>query len=297
MVFRTTLDNPIQKIYWPGKLCRHSCRGGMQSLEIRPIRFLVRVWKTWMQRFAANLSMLCTGLDFVLRFASDARNGLTLDRLEIFVLRRVPNSDFNGCTGQACFVSLRGRKIAMHSIKGVLVCVFLLLEFLPASVGTPLIGEKPQSKPFVMAFQTNTVNMTNLSRMRLQNASPSSSVAYFNSKKVATAFAKGGALFDGSGGENKYRVSASRHDKPGLAEIHILDTDIDYVLEGTATYVAGGTVINRKTVAPNEICGNEIAGGETYKLSKGDVIVVPNGVPHWFKDVRAPFLYFQIKLR
>jgi quercetin dioxygenase-like cupin family protein len=28
---------------------------------------------------------------------------------------------------------------------------------------------------------------------------------------------------------------------------------------------------------------------------KGDVVVVPAGVPHWFKEVRGPFLYFVCK--
>jgi hypothetical protein len=152
----------------------------------------------------------------------------------------------------------------MHSIKRVLVSLVLLVEFLPAPVGTPLLAEKPHSKPFVMAFESQIVNMANLSGTGLQNASSSSSVTYFNSKKVATAFAKGETLFDGNGGKQNYRVSASRHDKPGLAEVHILDTDIDYVLEGTATYIAGGTVVNSKTVEPNEIRGSAIAGGETY---------------------------------
>jgi glc operon protein GlcG len=29
----------------------------------------------------------------------------------------------------------------------------------------------------------------------------------------------------------------------------------------------------------------------------GDVVVIPNGVPHWFKEVEAPFLYYVIKVR
>src|SRR4029077_12795226 len=115
-----------------------------------------------------------------------------------------------------------------------------------------------------------------------------SSVTYINNRKVAMAFAKGDTLFDGTGENKNYRASASRHDKPGAAEIHTIDTDIDYVLEGTATYVTGGTIVDSKTVAPNEIRGTAITGGETYRLSKGDVIIVPNGVPHWFKQVDAP---------
>ena len=121
-------------------------------------------------------------------------------------------------------------------------------------------------------------------------------VNYFNSQKVTAAFTKGAVLLDDADGRN-YMVHASHRDKPGLAEIHTLDTDIVYVLEGTATFVTGGTAVDPKTIAPNEIRGGAIEGGESRKLVKGDVIVVPHGVPHWFKEVSSPFNYYVVKVR
>ena len=38
---------------------------------------------------------------------------------------------------------------------------------------------------------------------------------------------------------------------------------------------------------PNEIRGTSITGGDIRRIAKGDVIIVPNGTPHWFKDVPA----------
>lgn len=32
-------------------------------------------------------------------------------------------------------------------------------------------------------------------------------------------------------------------------------------------------------------------------ITKGDVVVIPNGTPHWFKEVKAPFLYYVVKVR
>jgi glc operon protein GlcG len=123
-----------------------------------------------------------------------------------------------------------------------------------------------------------------------------SPVNYFNSQMVIAAFSKGAVLLDDADGRN-YMVHASHRDKPGLAEIHTLDTDIVYVLEGTATFVTGGTALDAKTIAPNEIRGSAIEGGESRKLVKGDVIVVPQGVPHWFKEVSSPFNYYVVKVR
>jgi glc operon protein GlcG len=119
-------------------------------------------------------------------------------------------------------------------------------------------------------------------------------VSYFDSGAVKAAFAKGSVLFDSS---DKYMVHASRREKPGMAEIHADDADIIYVLEGTATFVTGGTAVDGKTIAPGEIRGTEIAGGDTRKISSGDVIVVPAGTPHWFKEVSDPLLYYVVKSR
>src|SRR5207248_3586616 len=113
-------------------------------------------------------------------------------------------------------------------------------------------------------------------------------VTYFDHNQVTSAFAKGAVLFDAS---DKYMVHASRREQAGMAEVHTKDADIIYVLGGTATLVTGGSAVDTKTVAPDEIRGKEISGGEIRQIAKGDVIIVPAGTPHWFKEVSAPFLY------
>jgi len=119
-------------------------------------------------------------------------------------------------------------------------------------------------------------------------------VSYFPKDDVKAAFAKGSVLFDHS---DKYMVHASRREQPGRAEIHTKDADIVYVLEGTATLITGGTAVNAKPTAADELRGDRIDGGQTRQLAKGDVIIVPAGVPHWFKEVSSPFLYYVVKAR
>jgi glc operon protein GlcG len=111
--------------------------------------------------------------------------------------------------------------------------------------------------------------------------------------RVAMAFAKGSPLVE----TGDYKIHASRRDGPGLAEIHTRDTDIAYVMQGSATLVTGGTAVDVKPTAPEELRGTAITGGETRKLGPGDVVVIPNGVPHWFSEVEAPFLYYVVKVR
>lgn len=122
-------------------------------------------------------------------------------------------------------------------------------------------------------------------------------ISYFDRKKVDEAFSKGAVLLDGSDGRN-YMVHASRREKPGLAEVHTKDTDVIYVLDGTATFVTGGEAVDLKTTAPDELRGASIRNGNSpQQIAKGDVIVVPNGVPHQFLQVTNPFLYYVVKVR
>jgi glc operon protein GlcG len=126
-------------------------------------------------------------------------------------------------------------------------------------------------------------------------------VTYLDNQAVKTAFTKGAVLV----GEDEqmmhtarnYMVHASHREKPGMVEIHELDTDIVYVLKGTATLVTGGTPVETKTIAPHEIRGTSVQNGETRRLSSGDVMIIPNGVPHWFKEVEGPFDYYVVKVR
>ena len=117
---------------------------------------------------------------------------------------------------------------------------------------------------------------------------------YFRAENVEKSFAQGAVLFDRG---TNYMIHTSRRIAPGKAEVHAKDTDLIYVLEGSATFVTGGRVVEGATTAPDEIRGASIDGGEARVLSKGDVIVVPAGTPHWFRAVRGPLLYYTVKVR
>ena len=91
-------------------------------------------------------------------------------------------------------------------------------------------------------------------------------------------------------------VQGGHRTGPGQTEIHEKETDVIYVIEGEATMVTGGTVIGNKQTAPGQFRGTSIEGGKTQRLTKGDVIVIPAGTPHWFKAVVAPAVnYYVVK--
>jgi len=119
---------------------------------------------------------------------------------------------------------------------------------------------------------------------------------YFAKAKVDAAFDKDAVLFERPEDGN-FAINTSRRDSPGVVEVHQKDADIMYVLKGSATILTGGKLLDGKTVAPDEIRGSHLDGGEAHNLVPGDVLIIPHGQPHWFKEVKGPFLYFTVKVR
>src|SRR6266481_6406240 len=123
-------------------------------------------------------------------------------------------------------------------------------------------------------------------------AADASGVTYVGHDKVAAALNKGGPLVTAP----DLLVSGSHRDKAGQVEVHEKETDVIYVVDGTATFVTGGTMVGGKTTKPGQLMGSDIKGGQTHHLSKGDVIVVPAGIPHWFKEVPQSVSYYVVKV-
>ncbi|MFQ5986180.1 MAG: heme-binding protein [Thermoplasmata archaeon] len=116
-------------------------------------------------------------------------------------------------------------------------------------------------------------------------------VFYKPGAEVVAKFETGGLMLE----TPLYKVDAGRREASGEVEYHEGETDIMYVLEGTATVVTGGEMIEARDTGPGEVRAASIKEGTTHHLGKGDVLVVPRGVPHWFREVEGPLLYFVVK--
>lgn len=118
-------------------------------------------------------------------------------------------------------------------------------------------------------------------------------VTYVEAGKVAEAFTKGGSLDTSS----DHVASVLRRVKPGQVEVHVKETDTFYIVDGTATFITGGTVVGQKELRANQLTGADIQGGQTHQLKKGDFISIPAGTPHWFKDVPSTGItYYMVKI-
>jgi mannose-6-phosphate isomerase-like protein (cupin superfamily) len=122
--------------------------------------------------------------------------------------------------------------------------------------------------------------------------SDSSGVVHVDPAKVAAAIAKGGPLVT----KPDLLVSGSHREAAGQVEVHDKETDVLYIIEGEATFVTGGKMVGGKLSRPGQWLGSDITGGETRHIAKGDVFVVPAGIPHWFKEVPKSVSYFVVKV-
>src|SRR4051794_33432639 len=76
-------------------------------------------------------------------------------------------------------------------------------------------------------------------------------VIHLPHEKVAAAFEKGGVLIM----SNNFKVQTGHRTSPGEVEIHAKDTDIFYILEGSATFVTGGKPVETRISGPGETRG------------------------------------------
>jgi mannose-6-phosphate isomerase-like protein (cupin superfamily) len=71
-------------------------------------------------------------------------------------------------------------------------------------------------------------------------------------------------------------------------------TALVMVTSGAATLEVGGTT---KAAGPDKFGGQLVQGGESHRISQGDVFIMPPDTTHWYKDVAKPFRYITVPVR
>jgi mannose-6-phosphate isomerase-like protein (cupin superfamily) len=90
---------------------------------------------------------------------------------------------------------------------------------------------------------------------------------------------------------DQYRINIVRRVKGAGAIAHPDNTEVHYIIEGSGTLVTGGTILRATTAGAVA----EIKDGVTRHVAPGDVVVVPENSPHWYKDLDAPITYLEVR--
>jgi mannose-6-phosphate isomerase-like protein (cupin superfamily) len=88
---------------------------------------------------------------------------------------------------------------------------------------------------------------------------------------------------------DQYRVNIVHRPKANGAIAHPGNTELHYIIDGSGTVVTGGKIV-RKQGAPATI-----EGGETHKVTKGDIIIVPAGSAHMYSEVNGEITYLEVR--
>jgi len=105
-------------------------------------------------------------------------------------------------------------------------------------------------------------------------------VTYVPHDKVSATMAKGGSIINDKG-----LIVLAQRRTAGEVEMHEKTNHVFIIVEGEATFVTGGTPVDVRQTAPDQRRAASVQGGQTYHLTKGDVITIPAKTPHWFKEV------------
>ncbi len=73
-------------------------------------------------------------------------------------------------------------------------------------------------------------------------------------------------------------------------------TEVYQMLDGAGTLVTGGTLVDtwRDPAVKNRLKGKRIEGGVSRRMVKGDVVIIPGRLPHWWSNLEGDITYLII---
>ena len=92
----------------------------------------------------------------------------------------------------------------------------------------------------------------------------------------------------------------------GHAAAHFKVSEVYHVIDGAATLVTGGRIVDAKTRSADALDvrlengpsaeGTAIEGGESRRIKTGDIVIIPAGVPHQFTKVEGSITYIVVRV-
>ena len=74
-------------------------------------------------------------------------------------------------------------------------------------------------------------------------------------------------------------------------------TEVYQMLEGAGTLVTGGNLVDtwREPATKTSLRGKRIEGGVSRRVTKGDVVIIPGRLPHWWSNLEGDITYLIIR--
>jgi mannose-6-phosphate isomerase-like protein (cupin superfamily) len=136
-----------------------------------------------------------------------------------------------------------------------------------------------------------------------QTATPKASI--MTAAEIAAALDKAGpaaSTMTGTNAQVAPGVAVRRRaagGEPQYAIIHNLSIEVYQIVDGSGTLTTGGTLdpAPPADADPDLVRSTRLVGGESHKVAKGDVIVLPPGTPHWFNQIDGTITYLEARIK
>lgn len=149
---------------------------------------------------------------------------------------------------------------------------------------------------FFLLLAVNAVAQTQTAAPPPPAPAPGSPATYVSgealNKILKTAkVANGGTVTVPVTNTDLYRINVVHRAGPsGPALAHPGNTEMHYILEGSATVVTGGTLMRAAAGKPATI-----VDGVKQHVTKGDVILVPENSPHQYAEIDGVVTYLEVR--
>jgi mannose-6-phosphate isomerase-like protein (cupin superfamily) len=143
-----------------------------------------------------------------------------------------------------------------------------------------------------------------LAKASAQQKAPAPPITYFSHEKVDASFAQ--ALASAAGSRDLFTrkdrqgrawaVHSNSRGKAGEGELHSHEdwTGVVVIMSGAATFITPGAASTQRARETPE--GGQLVGpGESHRVGKGDVVIIPPNAPHMYKNIEEPFRYLVVQ--
>ena len=143
-----------------------------------------------------------------------------------------------------------------------------------------------------------------LAKTSAQQTAPAPLITYFSHEKVDASFAQALAstgsrdLFARKDRQGRtWAVHSNSRGKADEGKLHSHEewTGVVVIMSGAATFITPGAASTAQGARETPEGARLIGAGESHRVSKGDVVIIPPNAAHMYKNIEEPFRYLVVQ--
>ena len=143
-----------------------------------------------------------------------------------------------------------------------------------------------------------------LAKTSAQQKAPAPLITYFSHERVDASFAQALAstgsrdLFARKDRQGRtWAIHSNSRGKADEGKPHSHEdwTGVVVIMSGAATFITPGATSTRGRAAETPEGGRLVGPGESHRVGTGDVVIIPPGAPHMYKNIEEPFRYLVVQ--